>query len=67
MNLLQERKHHERKLAIIEMIEICTERIRREKSFLRNYEGFLAFSNTKANIDRHVTLREYLIQRYEKA
>lgn len=64
---MQEQKaYHQRKLAIIEMIEECEYRIKCENSFLNN-EGNswgLGFNNSRINIRRYRKLKQYLTERY---
>lgn len=61
-----EKDYHRRKLAIIELIDLCSERIQREQSFIRNHGGLISWSNSRINIDRHKAIREYLIKRYNE-
>jgi hypothetical protein len=62
----EQKKYHKRKLAIIEMIESCTETIKREKSFIRNCPSTFALKNTRANIERYESIRKYLTERYNR-
>lgn len=62
----EQKAYHTRKLAIIEMIERCTETIQREKSFIRNCPSTFALKNTRSNIERYEILRDYLTERYNR-
>lgn len=64
MNLKQERKYHERKLAIIEMIESCDYFIESEKMNLADFGWICAMENSKSNIVRYERIKEYLLTRY---
>lgn len=59
--------YHTRKLAIIKMIEECTDRIRKEKSFIRNFKGMTrVLSNSHKNIERYESIRNHLTERYNR-
>lgn len=69
MNLQQERKNHEIKLAIIEMIESCDERIKIENAFIekiRSLSFFACVDNSVKNIGRYMEIKKYLKSRYER-
>jgi hypothetical protein len=62
-----QKAYHTRKLAIIEMIEECTDRIRKEKSFIRNFKGLTrVLSNSHKNIQKYESIRSYLLDRYNR-
>lgn len=63
----EQKKYHQRKLAIIEMIESCDDYIKREKSFIKrmsNYHG-VVFTCQNSNINRYENIKAYLLNRYK--
>ena len=65
----EQKKYHQRKLAIIEMIEECQERIDKENDFrFRNSEYWeLSFNeNSIRNINRYERIKKYLTERYNR-
>ena len=65
----EQKKYHQRKLAIIEMYNECDKRIAREQYNLEQvYDGsFLnAIKNSKDNIKKYHNLRHYLTERYNR-
>jgi len=63
----EEKKYHLRKLAIIEMIEECDERILREKQFTARFERGVIVNNISArNITRYQEIKNYLTERYNR-
>ena len=64
-----QKKHHQRKLAIIEMIELCDGRIMAEQSWLNRFPNNgieTAFKNSDNNIKRYERIKEYLTERYNR-
>jgi len=65
----EQKKYHQRKLAIIEMIELCDGRIMAEQSWLNRFpdNGIeIAFKNSDKNIKRYECIKQYLIERYKR-
>lgn len=69
---MQEQKlYHQRKLAIIEMIEECDRCIRNAEAFIleiNNSNAFmkdLSLTNSRKNINRYESIKTYLINRYK--
>jgi len=60
------KKYHQRKLAIIEMIDNCQETIDREERFIKYCSQDLAFTNVVQNIERLEKIKSYLIERYNR-
>lgn len=70
MNLQVENRNHERKLSIIEMIELCEEMINREKSYMERYNLMydkIMRSQTNENISRFKKIKSYLLERYNRS
>lgn len=65
--MLEQKKYHQRKLAIIEMIEECEKCISNARYTLKNI-GYtnLAMNNAKDNINRYCKLKVYLTERYNR-
>ena len=66
----EQKKYHQRKLAIIEMIEECQYRIAKEKAFMDKLGGWIvagvAINNSLNNISRLNRIGHYLEIRYHK-
>lgn len=62
-----EKIYHTRKLAIINMIEACEQRIEREMNNINNvYEKTgLAVPNSIKNVNRYERIKNYLLERYK--
>ena len=61
-----QKAYHQRKLAIIEMIEECTDRIEKEEVFIESLPDdcfFEAVGNSTKNINRFLRIKRYLIER----
>lgn len=66
-----EKDYHRRKLAIIEMIEQCSDYIKRERQFIKSISGYhsgnlYAISISNKNIKRYQNISDYLTSRYNK-
>ena len=59
-----EKKYHQRKLAIIEMIEKCDRCIDREMTSINNFGYACAMENSRLNIKRYKRIKNYLLTRY---
>lgn len=65
MNIKQERRNHKLKILILDLISRCEKQIKFETKFMeRNKSYGLGVDNSRANIKRHETLKNYLIKRY---
>lgn len=65
----EQKRYHQRKLAIIEMIEMCEERMKSERNFIekfRSHSFFCDLSNSEKNMARWFTLKTYLTKRYNR-
>lgn len=68
----EQKKYHQRKLAIIEMIEECEECIKNAESFLHELNQSNAFfkglqlKNAQNNIARYTRIKNYLTERYNR-
>jgi hypothetical protein len=66
----EQKKYHQRKLAIIEMIEECEKRIAKEKAFMDKLGGWrvaqVAMDNSLNNISRLNKIGAYLTIRYHE-
>lgn len=66
----EQKKYHQRKLAIIEMIEECDRCISNAEAFLQELNKSNAFfkglqlKNSQNNINRYERIKTYLKQRY---
>jgi hypothetical protein len=66
----EQKRYHQRKLAIIEMIEECDDCIANAESFLQELNKSNAFlkglqlKNSQNNIARYERIKTYLIKRY---
>lgn len=67
MNLKSDKIYYVRKLAIINMIEDCEQRIEREMNNINNvYEKTgLAVPNSIKNVNRYERIKNYLLERYK--
>lgn len=62
----EQKKYHQRKLAIIEMIEECDLALNNQRNFLISMPSVLAMKNTEANIRRYHKIKQYLTERYNR-
>lgn len=62
----EQKKYHQRKLAIIEMMENCKIAIRNQRLFIQSGANGLALKNTYANIIRYHEIHNYLLERYNR-
>jgi hypothetical protein len=63
----EQKKYHQRKLVIIEMIEECGRRIDLEESNMRKYSLFQnMYRNCKVNIIRYSKIKIHLLERYNR-
>lgn len=70
MNLQDEKKRHERKLAIIEMIEHCNEKMHNERRFMermRQISLTCDLSQSEKNEVRFFRIKNYLLERYNRS
>lgn len=64
-----EKKYHQRKLAIIEMIEDIEKRILSEKGFIERFSKHgiqSVIDNSNNSIERWERIKNYLIERYNR-
>jgi len=65
----KQKKYHQRKLAIIEMIEECEECIKNAEAFidqLPTHNFFNAVGNANNNVNRYIKIKNYLTERYNR-
>lgn len=65
----EQKRYHQRKLAIIEMIEECDKRMKYEEDFLNRThitEFFNVCDNSRKNTMRILKLKKYLTERYNR-
>jgi len=62
----EQKKYHQRKLAIIEMIELCELRVKSEVNFMEKFSNNeLSNTNSLKNIARYERIKKYLLIRYK--
>lgn len=62
-----QKKHHTRKLAIIEMIEECDRCIENAEAFINSFAtNYFAIENSHNNIARYRRIKNYLTERYNR-
>lgn len=59
-----QKKYHQKKLAIIEMIELCELRVKAEVNFMEKFSNELTNTNSLKNIARYERIKKYLLLRY---
>lgn len=64
MNIQEQKKYHERKLVIIDMIESCDYFIESEERNLADFGYMFAMENSKKNIAKYTKIKKYLLTRY---
>lgn len=67
MNIQEQKKYHERKLAIILMIEHCDEKMYNEQRFMermRQVSLMCDLSQPQKNQARYFKIKKYLLTRY---
>lgn len=62
----EQKKYHQRKLAIIEMIENCKIAIKNQRKFIQSMPSGFALKNTYDNISRLHVIHNYLLERYNR-
>lgn len=66
MNIQEQKKYHQRKLAIIEMIEICEDNIRRWVKFISEMPNNFALENAIKQKNRQENIKNYLLKKYKE-
>jgi len=67
--MLEQKRYHQRKLAIIEMIEECDRCIDKEKDFMErnaHYHELRYLETSYKNIQRYESIRLHLTERYNR-
>jgi len=63
----EQKKYHQRKLAIIEMIELCEEYKSGWERFLNDIHTYgLVMENANNQINRYELIKSYLTERYNR-
>jgi len=62
-----QKKYHQRKLAIIEMIEECDRCIENAEAFINSFAtNYFSIENSHNNIARYTRIKNYLTERYNR-
>lgn len=63
----EQKRYHQRKLAIIEMIEECDRHIVNAEAFIKRFAtNDLSIKNSEENINRYNKIKNYLTERYSR-